>query len=77
MTLKNVLSVGVATAAIALVSHANAATNLISDGDFSSPALNGGWTIGSPSLDGWTSLVGDGIEIGGSSNYGLSSLPSG
>jgi hypothetical protein len=77
MTLKHVLSVGLATAAIALASQANAAANLISDGDFSSPALSGSWTIGSPSLDGWTSLVGDGIEIGGSSNYGLSCVSNG
>jgi hypothetical protein len=59
-------------AAVAALSGggAFAATNLVTDGNFSSPNLNGGWALYN-SLDGWTSGNGDKIEVGGSGNYGL------
>jgi hypothetical protein len=48
-----------------------AATNLISDGDFSSPNQGGSWSIYSPGIDGWVNTSNDGIEIGASPIYGL------
>ena len=61
----------VAAAAILAASTAFAGVNLISDGDFSNPNQGGNWTIYSPGTNGWTSTVGDGIEIGYSPIYGL------
>lgn len=61
----------VAAAAILAASTAFAGVNLISDGDFSNPNQGGSWTIYSPGTNGWTSTVGDGIEIGYSPIYGL------
>ncbi len=57
-------------------STAWAATNLISNGDFSTPNQNGGWTIYSPGVGNWVSTADygnavDGVEIGTSTIYGL------
>ena len=60
-------------AAILAASPALAAANLITDGDFSSPNLGGGWNNFDTSFHGWTTDVGNGIEIGSSSIYGLPS----
>ena len=70
----NYLRGAVAASAILAASSAFA-VNLISDGDFSTPAQGGGYTIYPGSEDGWTSTVGDGIEIGTSAvQYGLPSI---
>ncbi len=61
----------VAAVAILAASSASAGVNLIADGDFSSPPQGGGWTIYAPGINGWTSDIGDGIEIGYSPIYGL------
>jgi len=61
----------VAATALLAATVAFAGPNLISDGDFSSPAQGGGWSIYSPGADGWTNTNGDGIEIGYSPIYGL------
>ncbi len=63
----------VAAAGILAASSAFAGTNLIVNGDFSTPNVGGGWNEWSPgtSETGWTS-VNDAIEIGNSpNNYGL------
>ncbi|HTR14998.1 MAG TPA: PEP-CTERM sorting domain-containing protein [Roseiarcus sp.] len=63
---------GVIAAATLLAGPAAfAATNLISDGDFSTPDQAGTWNVYSPGINGWVS-ANDGIEIGNSpNNYGL------
>ena len=61
----------VAAAAVLAASTALASTNLIGDGDFSTPNQNGSWTVYSPGINGWTSTIGDGVEIGYSPIYGL------
>ena len=67
-----------AIAAMLVASSAFAGVNLISNGDFSSPVQGPpGWSIYTPSVDGWTSTIGDGIEIGQSSIYGLSCISAG
>ena len=62
-----------------LAGQANAATNLISNGDFSSPNTGGGWQISAGSagatLGGWTSGNRAGVEIGASGTYGLPAAP--
>lgn len=55
---------------------ANASTNLIVNGDFSSPNRNGSWTIQN-TLGGWTSRNGAGVEIGASQVYGLPAITPG
>jgi PEP-CTERM motif len=69
--LSSALRGAVAATATLAVSTAFAGVNLISDGDFSSPNQGGGFSIYSPGIDGWTSTIGDGIEIGSSALYGL------
>ena len=64
-------------AAVAIVTPTLAETNLIVDGDFSSPLQNGGWKIYSPGTDSWVTGSNDGIEIGNSSVYGLPCISSG
>jgi hypothetical protein len=61
----------VAAASILAASSAFAGPNLIMDGDFSSPPQSGGFSVYSPGINGWTSDIGDGIEIGNSALYGL------
>jgi MYXO-CTERM domain-containing protein len=58
-------------AAVALCASAHAATNLIQDGDFSSPNQGGGYSVYSPGINGWLNTNGDGIEIGNTGLYGL------
>ena len=74
MSRTRVLLAGIVSALsfTALAGTAHAGTNLISDGDFSTPAQGGGFTIYSPGINGWVNNNGDGIEIGNSSLYGLS-----
>jgi hypothetical protein len=62
---------------IVAASSAFAGTNLISNGDFASPSQGGNWNIYFPSVDGWTSLAGRGIEIGTSTIYGLPCVSTG
>ena len=63
--------IGMVAAVAALSgSGAFAATNLVTDGDFSSPNVGTGWGLYG-STNGWTSGNGDTIEVGGSGNYGL------
>lgn len=51
---------------------AQAAANLISDGDFSSPNVGGGWGLFNyPSVGAWVSENGDQMEVGTSGVYGL------
>jgi PEP-CTERM motif len=69
--LSTALRVAVAAAATLAASTAFAGVNLISDGDFSNPNQGGGYTIYSPGINGWTSTIGDGVEIGYSPLYGL------
>ena len=75
--MNSVLTRGVVLAAALLGgSSAWAATNLISNGDFSTPNQSGGWTIYSPGTSGWVSTADygnavDGVEIGTSTIYGL------
>src|ERR1700691_3481002 len=69
--LSTALRGAVAATATLAVSTAFAGVNLISDGDFSSPNQGGSFSIYSPGIDGWTSTIGDGIEIGSSALYGL------
>ncbi len=71
MTLKHILGAGAATILVALATQAYADTNLITNGDFATPNQNGHWAIYSPGIDGWTSVIGDGVEIGASNIYGL------
>jgi PEP-CTERM motif len=68
-----------AAAATLAATAAFASTNLIQDGDFSTPVQTAPphWSIYSPGVDGWTSLAKDGIEIGASSIYGLPSANAG
>jgi PEP-CTERM motif len=68
-----VLLAGVASALslTAMAGAAQAGVNLISDGDFSTPAQGDGFTIYSPGINGWVNDNGDGVEIGNSSLYGL------
>jgi hypothetical protein len=64
----------VAAAAILAASSAFAGANLIEDGDFSSPNMNGSWSDVANGYDGWSSNDPAGvIEIGASSVYGLPS----
>ncbi len=60
------------SAAIAFGSAAHATTNLVADGDFSTPATlsNGSWGQYSSPVTGWTDAT-DSIEIGLSTTYGL------
>jgi hypothetical protein len=67
----NVLRCAIAAGVLLAGSSAWAATNLITDGDFSSPNQSGGWTIYYPGTNGWASTNGDGVEIGTSPIYGL------
>ncbi|SDJ65015.1 MULTISPECIES: PEP-CTERM sorting domain-containing protein [Bradyrhizobium] len=53
------------------------ASNLIVNGDFSTPNQSGGWSIYSPGTSGWTNANGDGVEIGTSPIYGLSCISAG
>jgi hypothetical protein len=63
--------VGAALGALALVSAAPAfAANLITNGDFSTPDVNGGWGIFSQAQSGWSNATDVGVEIG-RSGYGL------
>lgn len=57
-------------AMLAVAGGANAATNLIVNGDFASPNTSGG-TSQTASIPGWFSNTGDSIEVGTSTNYGL------
>jgi hypothetical protein len=67
----NVLRCAIAAGILLAGSSAWAATNLITNGDFSSPNQSGGWTIYIPGTNGWASTNGDGVEIGTSTIYGL------
>lgn len=64
------------TAAIASAIPAQAATNLVVDGNFSSPNAGGGWT-NSRAVPGWTNLSEPFIEVGASPIYGLKCISSG
>src|SRR5665213_1521860 len=59
------------TAAIVICTSAHA-SNLVVNGDFSTPAQGGGWQIYSPGTSGWINTNNDGVEIGTSPIYGLS-----
>ncbi len=69
--LSTALRGAVAAAAILAASTAFAGVNLINDGDFSNPNQGGGYSVYSPGINGWTSTIGDGVEIGYSPLYGL------
>lgn len=73
--LKTVLAAA-ALVACGMAGSASASTNLISNGDFSSPNLNGGYTIQN-AIGGWVSRNGEGVEIGASGNYGLPLISAG
>jgi hypothetical protein len=62
-----------ALAALALVApvSANAATNLVVNGDFDQPGSGGGWTQ-QAIIPGWFSESGDSIEAGNAGVYGAS-----
>jgi hypothetical protein len=63
---------------IAVISFGSAAhANLITDGNFSTPNQNGGWSIYIPSTNSWNNTNNDGIEIGASPVYGLSCISTG
>lgn len=62
--------------ACGMAGSASAQTNLLTNGDFSSPNLNGGYTIQNAIGD-WVSRNGAGVEIGTSSLYGLPSANAG
>jgi hypothetical protein len=70
------LTAFVATAAMALGASAQA-SNLIVDGDFSSPNQSGGWNIYVPGTNTWLNTNGDGVEIGYSPIYGLACISKG
>ena len=64
----------IAAMGVAASAHASP---LITDGDFSNPNQGGSWSIYSPGINGWTSTISDGIEIGSSLIYGLPCANSG
>ncbi len=64
----------VAAAAILVASSAFAGANLIQNGTFANPDENGSWSNEGASWQGWTTTAENGIEIGASSVYGLSSI---
>jgi hypothetical protein len=76
--MKKFLWVASFAAAVAFGTSAQA-SNLISDGDFSSPNQGGNWAIYTPGTNGWTNtnVPVDGIEIGYSPIYGLACANSG
>jgi hypothetical protein len=53
------------------------ATNLVANGDFSSPVENGGYGIYQPAPGGWTNLTDTGVEIGATALYGLPCISTG
>ncbi|WP_010544635.1 PEPxxWA-CTERM sorting domain-containing protein [Sphingomonas elodea] len=73
--MKKLLAVA-ALVACGAAGSASAATNLISDGDFSSRNLKGGYTIQN-AIGSWVSRNGAGVEIGASGWYGLPSINAG
>lgn len=75
INLKTVLAAA-ALVACGVAGSASAQTNLISNGDFSSPNLGGGYTIQN-AIGGWVSRNGAGVEIGTSTLYGLPSANAG
>ncbi len=73
--LKKIAVIAGMTAAVAIGSSAHAATNLIVNGDFSSPDAGGSWT-NDQAVPGWTNLAEPFIEIGDSNIYGLRCISS-
>jgi hypothetical protein len=62
-----------AVASLMAVGSAHAATNLITDSDFSTPAVGGGYTFTPNGTVGtWMNTNGDTLEVGNNAVYGLS-----
>ncbi len=66
-----ILLAATAVAAVALAGSASAATNLVTNGNFSSPSVGAYAILGNGSVPGWTNLAEPFIEIGATSTYGL------
>jgi hypothetical protein len=64
------IAVAVLGASTLVVAGGAGATNLIVNGDFSTPNNGGSYSV-TPSIPGWISNTSDGIEVGGSALYGL------
>jgi hypothetical protein len=70
---KAALAALTATTALIAFGPAQAGVNLISDGDFSTPAVGGGWSMFSNGQVGaWQNTNGDTLEVGNNGIYGLS-----
>jgi hypothetical protein len=66
-----------AGAAVALSATCAQAANLVTNGDFASPNVGGGWTQAANGAVGWTNAAEGVIEIGANSVYGLPCFSSG
>lgn len=62
---------------VAAAAPALAATNLVTNGDFSSPNTGGGYGVFSLAQSGWSNLTDSGVEIGDSGLYGVPCISTG